>query len=171
MEHAGIERAKGLIATLDNEVDNIVTVLTARDLNKEIYIIANAITKSGSEKLLKVGANKTLSATEISGKRMASLMIKPNIISFLDVFTRVGDVELDLEEVVVMNGSYLENKNLIEAQIPKKTGLIVLAIKKIEDGKFLFNPPVNYTFKIGDVLIVLGKEEQVDKLRNLGDEQ
>ena len=88
-------------------MDNIVTVLTARDMNKEIYIIANAITKSGSEKLLKVGANKTLSATEISGKRMASLLIKPNIISFLDVFTRVGEVELDLEEVVVMKDSYL----------------------------------------------------------------
>lgn len=170
LEHAGIERAKGLVATLDNEVDNIVTVLTARDLNKEIYIIANAITKSGSEKLLKVGANKTLSATEISGKRMASLMIKPNIISFLDVVTRIGDVELDLEEVVVMTGSYLENKNLIESQIPKKTGLIVLAIKKNEDGKMLFNPPGDYTFKVGDVIIVLGREDQVDKLRHLGDE-
>lgn len=59
---------------------------------------------------------------------------------------------------------------MIEAQIPKKTGLIVLAIKKFEDSRMLFNPPVNYTFKIGDVLIVLGREDQVDKLRNLGDE-
>ena len=171
LERAGIEKAKGLVTTLDLEVDNIVTVLTARNLNKDVYIIANSITKSGREKLLKVGANKTLSVNEISGKRMASLMIKPNIISFLDVVTRVGDIELDLEEVIVKKGSYLEDKNLLEAQIPNKTGLVVLAIKKIEDGKFLFNPPVSYTFKIGDVLIVLGKEEQVDKLRNLGDEQ
>lgn len=170
LEHAGIERAKGLVSTLDSEVDNIVTVLTARNLNKNIYIIANAITKSGSEKLMKVGANKTLSAVEISGKRMASLMTKPNIISFLDVVTRIGDVELDLEEVVVKSGSYLENKNLIEAQIPNKTGLIVLAIKTIEDNKTIFNPPVNYTFRIGDVLIVLGREDQVDKLKHLGDE-
>ena len=101
---------------------------------------------------------------------MAYLMIKPNIISFLDVATKIGDVELDLEEVVVKKDSYLENKNLIQAQIPKKTGLIVLAIKKIEDGKMIFNPPVDYQFKIGDILIVLGKEEQVDKLRHLGDE-
>lgn len=170
LEHAGIERAKGLVSTLDSEVDTIVTVLTARNLNKNIYIIANAITKSGSEKLMKVGANKTLSAVEISGKRMASLMTKPNIISFLDVVTRIGDVELDLEEVVVKSGSYLENKNLIEAQIPNKTGLIVLAIKTIEDNKMIFNPPVNYTFRIGDVLIVLGREDQVDKLKHLGDE-
>ena len=170
LEHAGIERAKGLVSTLDSEVDNIVTVLTARNLNKNIYIIANAITKSGSEKLMKVGANKTLSAVGISGKRMASLMTKPNIISFLDVVTRIGDVELDLEEVVVKSGSYLENKNLIEAQIPNKTGLIVLAIKTIEDNKMIFNPPVNYTFRIGDVLIVLGREDQVDKLGHLGDE-
>ena len=170
LEHAGIERAKGLIATLDSEVDNIVTVLTARNLNKNIYIISNALTKSGSEKLLKVGADKTLSAVEISGKRMASLMIKPNIISFLDVVTKIGDLELDLEEVLVKRGSYLENKSLIEAQIPKKTGLIVLAIKKIEDGKMIFNPPIDYTFKIGDVLIVLGRDDQVDSLKNLGDE-
>lgn len=168
--HAGVERAKGLVATLDTEVDNIVTVLTARDLNKNMYIIANAISKSGSDKLLKVGANKTLSATEISGKRMASLIIKPNIISFLDVVTKIGDVELDLEEVTVKTGSYLENKNLVEAQIPNKTGLIVLAIKKIEDNKMLFNPPIDYTFKIGDILIVLGREDQVEKLRHLGNE-
>ena len=170
LHHAGIEKAKGLVATMETEVDNIVTVLTARNLNNKIYIISNAITKSGNEKLLKVGANKTLSAIEISGNRMASLMIKPNIISFLDVVTRVGDVELDLEEVIVKKGSYLENKTLIEAEIPRKTGLTVLAIKKIEDKKMLFNPPIDYTFKIGDVLIILGREEQVDKLRNLGDE-
>lgn len=170
LERAGIDRAKGLVSTLETEVDNIVTVLTARNLNKDIYIIANSTSKSGNEKLLKVGANKTLSAVEISGKRMASLMIKPNIISFLDVVTRIGDVELDLEEVIVKKGSYLEDKNLIQSQIPQKTGLIVLAIKKIEDEKMLFNPPVDYTFKIGDVLIVLGREDQVDKLRHLGDE-
>ncbi len=170
LERAGIATAKGLVTTMDSEVDNIVTVLTARNLNDKIYIIANSTSKSGSEKLLKVGANKTLSATEISGKRMAALLVKPNIISFLDVFARVGDIELDLEEVTVFKDSYLENKNLIEAEIPKQTGLIVLAIKKYEDQKLLFNPPVNYTFQIGDVLIVLGREDQIDKLRHLGDE-
>ena len=169
LEHAGIDKAKGLIATLDDEVDNIVTVLTARNLNSEIYIIANALSKSGSKKLMKVGANKTLSAIEISGNRMASLMIKPNIISFLDVVTRIGDVELDLEEVIIKSGSYLENTSLLDAQIPNKTGLIVLAIKKHEDKQMIFNPPIDYTFKTGDVLIVLGKENQVKKLRDLGD--
>lgn len=170
LEKAGISRAKGLIAALPSEVDNIVTVLTARNLNKDIYIIANSTSKSGSQKLMKVGANKTMSAIEISGKRIASLMIKPNIISFLDVVTKVGDVEMDLEEVIVNKGSYLEKKDLIAAQIPNKTGLIVLAIKRNKDKKMLFNPPGNYTFEIGDVLIVLGREEQVEKLRHLGNE-
>ena len=170
LEKAGITKAKGLIAALPSEVDNIVTVLTARNLNKDIYIIANSTSKSGSQKLMKVGANKTMSAIEISGKRIASLMIKPNIISFLDVVTKVGDVEMDLEEVIVKKGSYLENKDLIAAQIPNKTGLIVLAIKRNIDKKMLFNPPGNYIFETNDVLIVLGREEQVEKLRNLGDE-
>ena len=169
LEHAGIDKAKGLIATLDAEVDNIVTVLTARNLNSEIYIIANALSKSGSNKLMKVGANKTLSAIEISGNRMASLMIKPNIISFLDVVTRIGDVELDLEEVVVKKGSYLESISLVEAQIPSKTGLIVLAIQENTNGQMIFNPPVDYIFEIGDILIVLGKEEQIEKLKYLSE--
>ena len=86
---AGITKASGLISCLEEEVDSIVTVLTARNLNPAIYIIANSTTPSGSRKLKKVGANKTLSSTEISGKRMTALMIKPNIISFLDVFSRV----------------------------------------------------------------------------------
>ena len=170
LDQAGIQRAKGLICVLDSEVDNIVTVLTARNLNKELYIIANSLTPSGSDKLLKVGANKTLSANEISGKRMAAMMIKPNVISFLDVFTRAGDIELGLEEVTVMKDSYLENKALKEAAIPKMTGLIVIAIRQIKNGRFLFNPPVDYVFTLGDVLLVLGREDQVDKLRHLGDE-
>lgn len=170
LDQAGIQRAKGLICVLDSEVDNIVTVLTARNLNKELYIIANSLTPSGSDKLLKVGANKTLSANEISGKRMAAMMIKPNVISFLDVFTRAGDIELGLEEVTVMKDSYLENKPLKEAAIPKMTGLIVIAIRQIENGRLLFNPPVDYVFTLGDVLLVLGREDQVDKLRHLGDE-
>lgn len=169
LEKAQITKAKGLISTLDAEVDNIVTVLTARNLNDKIYIIANSITTSGSEKLMKVGADKTLSAVEISGKRMAALMIKPNIMTFLDVFTKVGSVELDLEEVTVMERSYLENKTILEAQIPKKTGLMILAIKSIESDELIFNPPIEYRFNVGDVLIVLGREEQVDKLRHLGD--
>lgn len=170
LEKAGISRARGLIAALPSEVDNIVTVLTARHLNKDIYIIANSTSKSGSQKLMKVGANKTMSAIEISGNRIASLMIKPNIISFLDVVTKVGDVEMDLEEVIVNKGSYLEKKDLIAAQIPNKTGLIVLAINRNKDKKMLFNPPGNYIFETNDVLIVLGREDQVEKLRHLGDE-
>lgn len=167
LEKAGVDKAKGLICTMDSEVDNIVTVLTARNLNDKIYIISNSISKSGAEKLMKVGASKTLSSVEISGKRMAALMIKPNIISFLDVFTRVGDIELDLEEVTVMKGSYLEGKTLAEAEIQDKTGLLVLAIKKVHDDHPIFNPPMDYSFEINDVLIVLGREDQVEKLRHL----
>lgn len=77
---------------------------------------------------------------------------------------------LDLEEVTVFEDSYLENKTLLEAEIPKKTGLMVLAIKKVENDELLFNPNIHYTFQKGVILIVLGREEQVDKLRNLGDE-
>lgn len=167
MEKAGVSRAKGLISVLSTDVENIVTVLTARTMNPDLYIISRAIHKTCPEKLKKVGADKTLSAVEIGGRRMAALMTKPNIISFLDVITRVGDLELDLEEVTIEAGSSLDKIMIKDAQIPKKTGLIVLAIKEVNNKDLIFNPTPEHIFEEGDVLLVLGSEDKVKKLRSL----
>lgn len=93
--------------------------------------MSRAIDKGSPEKLKKAGANNTISPNEIGGSRMASLMLRPTVISFLDIITHAGEVVLDLEEVVIYKGSSLTNKTLREAKIPEKTGLIVLAIKNI----------------------------------------
>lgn len=167
LEKAGVSRAKGLISVLSTDVENIVTVLTARTMNPDLYIISRAIHKTCPEKLKKVGADKTLSAVEIGGRRMAALMTKPNIISFLDVITRVGDLELDLEEVTIEAGSSLDKIMIKDAQIPKKTGLIVLAIKEVNNKDLIFNPTPEHIFEEGDVLLVLGSEDKVKKLRSL----
>lgn len=167
LEKAGVSRAKGLISVLSTDVENIVTVLTARTMNPDLYIISRAIHKTCPEKLKKVGADKTLSAVEIGGRRMAALMTKPNIISFLDVITRVGDLELDLEEVKIEAGSSLDKIMIKDAQIPKKTGLIVLAIKEVNNKDLIFNPTPEHIFEEGDVLLVLGSEDKVKKLRSL----
>lgn len=164
---ANIQHANGLVTTLGDDSDNIVIVLSARNLNPNLHIISSAIDKRSSSKLMMVGANKTLSVNEISGRRMAALLTKPNVISFLDVITHVGNIELDLEEVKIFASSDLENRTLMEAQIPKKTGLIVLAIKKLNSNNITFNPTPDTTFLAGDVLLVLGAEEKVEKLRLL----
>lgn len=167
---AGIEFAKGLISSLSNDADNVYTVLTARQMNKDLYIVSRAIDKGAAGKLVKAGANNTISPNEIGGTRMASLMLRPNVISFLDVITRAGDVILDLEEVVIFPNSSLIDKSLKEAKIPQQTGLIVLAIKESDTILLSLNPSSDEVLKVGDSMIVLGREEQVTLLKEIAND-
>ncbi|TCT14043.1 voltage-gated potassium channel [Natranaerovirga pectinivora] len=167
LSQARIENAKGLITSLSNDADNVFTVLTAREMNKDIYIVSRAIEKSAGIKLKKAGANNSISPNEIGGRRMAAIVLRPSIVSFLDVITKAGDIELDLEDVVVGKGSILAGKTLREAKVPERTGLMIIAIRRKDERKFLFNPSSEKTLDLGDVMMVLGREEQVDKLKKL----
>ncbi len=167
LEKAGIKRAKGLICSMNSDADNVYAVLTARQMNQDLYIISRAVDRNSPEKLLKAGANNTISPYEIEGKRMASIVLRPSIISFLDVITQAGEVVLDLEDVVICDKSQMINKPLKELRIPEKTGLVVLAIKKADSDKMSFNPSSNEIVELNDTFIVLGREEQIDKLREL----
>ena len=167
LDKARIKNAKGLITSLSTDAENVYTVLTARQMNKDLYIVSRAIDKGAAGKLKKAGANNTISPNEIGGTRMASLMLRPNVISFLDIITRAGDVILDLEEVVIFQNSSLINKQLKEAKIPQQTGLIVLAIKKEAEEKLFLNPSSSEILEQGDTMIVLGREEQVNQLKEI----
>ncbi|NLB23584.1 MAG: TrkA family potassium uptake protein [Clostridium sp.] len=171
LESAGITYAKGLISTLPNDADNVYTVLTARSKNSDLYIVSRAIEEHADKKLMRAGANNTISPNEIGGNRMAALILRPAVISFLDVMTHAGDVVLDLESVTVEKKSFIKDKSLREAQIPQKTGLIVLAIRtKVEDN-WIFNPKSDMLLQEGDIMVVLGTQEQVDKLKKLSIEK
>lgn len=128
---ARIQYAKGIVCSLSNDADNVFTVLTARQLNENIYIIAKAIEKNAHSKLKKAGANNTISPNEIGGRRIAAMIIRPSVISFLDIITQADNVVLDLEEVMICSESDIVGKSLREARIPEKTGLIVIAIKAL----------------------------------------
>lgn len=99
LEKAKINLAKGLISSLGTDADNLFTVLTARQMNEDLYIVSRAIEGKSNQKLKKAGANNTVSPNEIGGNRMAALVTKPSVISFLDMMTRAGEVVLDLESV------------------------------------------------------------------------
>lgn len=167
---AGIERASGFISTLHTDADNIVAVLTARYMNKNLYIVSRSIENNAREKLLKAGADNTVSSNEIGGNRMAAMVLRPTIISFLDTITRAGDVELDLEDVIIGTSSSICNQSLKQMKIPQKIGLTVLAIQKQGSGNIQFNPDPNEMLRRGDSLIVLGTSEQVSQLRRLADD-
>ena len=167
---AGIERAKGLITTLPSDKDNLFVILTARDLNPKLKVISRAIEEESVHKLAKVGADVVISPNAIGGLRMASEMIRPTVVSFLDIMMRDPQHTMRMEEVSVPPNSRLIGQSIKQGAIQEKTGLLVIALKKA-DGSYLFNPPSSTQISEQDVLIVCGKKEQVEKIREVAGEK
>lgn len=167
LEKARIDKAKGLVSSLPKDAANVFAVLTARQMNPNLYIVSRSVESTSREKLKRAGANNTISPNVIGGMRMASFVIRPSIISFLDIITHAGDVVLDLEDVVICDHSSLKGQTLKEAKIPERTGLIVLAIRKYGEEQPRLNPSSDEILEIKDAMIVLGKEEQVNELREI----
>ena len=167
LKKAGIHKAKGLVSSLNKDASNVFAVLTARQMNPDLYIVSRSVESNSREKLKRAGANNTISPNEIGGMRMASFVLRPSIISFLDIITHAGDVVLDLEDVVICRHSKLKGKSLKEAKIPERTGLVVLAIRKQGENLPRLNPSSEEMLEIGDSMIVLGKGGQVNELREI----
>jgi voltage-gated potassium channel len=171
LEDAGILEARGLIASLSADTDNLFVCLTARDLRPDLEIVARAYEEETVPKLYRAGANHVVSPNASGAIRMASYMLRPVVVSFLDVATRSPDLTLRMEQETVSGESHLVGKTLMDAQIPKKTGLIVIGLRKKnpedadEDYTYVFNPQATTRLGAGDVMIVLGKPEQIDELR------
>ncbi|MBN1836939.1 MAG: potassium channel protein [Spirochaetales bacterium] len=165
---ANIERAKGLIAALPDDEANVFVVLTARQLNPKLMIVSQASERPTFRKLLKAGANRVISPKEIAGQRMASFILRPSLVNFLDVMVGGEELGMRIEEVPVKGGSPLIDKNLREAGIGQHTGAIVVGING-PDGRTRVNPNStstlsSVTLKEGDVLIALGTEDQLGRL-------
>lgn len=167
LERANIKAAAGLISALPSDVDNVFVVLTARTINKDIYIIARASDKHAPDKLKKAGANKTISATQIGGRRMAAQMLRPSVVSFLEVVTSIDDVQLDLQDVVINQGSEMIGKTLRDLKIPDRFGLVVIAAKKLGASRMSLNPKSDLSLNVGDLILVLGNDAQVKDLKQL----
>lgn len=163
---AGIERARGLVAALGDDRDNVFIVLSARSLNPHLRIIARANEETSIEKLRKAGANEIISPNAIGGLRMASVMIRPSVVAFLDEMMRLTDQTLRFEEVLVEEGHSLANKTLEQAHIGRRTGLLAVAIRRA-NGHLQFNPGGKTKLCHGDVLIILGTREQIQQLYTL----
>jgi voltage-gated potassium channel len=165
---AKIGTAAGLVTCLSADTDNLFVCLSARDLQPGLTIVARAYNEQTLQKLYVAGADHVVSPNLSGGIRMAAMLLQPQVVSFLDVATRSEELDLRLEEVHVPAGSPFEDQTLAEAKIPNKTGLIVIAARHAEapgrDGPWVYNPGPDHRILVGDVLIVMGKEEQIDLL-------
>ena len=167
---AGIKRAKSLIAVLATDIDNVFLVLTARQLNPDIYIIARASHEEAKSKLQAAGANKVESPYDIGAVSMAQRILRPTVTDFLDHAFDYKRKDIHMEELFVSASSNLVNVMLKDSGIRQNYNLIIIAIKK-SDGSMLFNPSFESVIKAGDTLIAVGETANLQKLAQILDPQ
>jgi len=141
-------------------------VLSARGMNKDLRIVTRADEETSRDKLLRAGADSVVLPHSIGGLRMASEMIRPSVVSFLDIMLRDKDTTLRVEEALVASGSHLDGRRLEEGEIARRTGALLVALRK-PDGSFEFNPPSGRHFEAGEVLVAIGDPQQISALRKL----
>jgi len=162
---AGVERAKGLVTCLPDDKSNLFVVLTARGLNKQMRIVSRAIEEGTPAKLLKVGADSVISPNNIGGLRMASDMLRPNVVTFLDLMMRDPRNTLRFEEATIQEESDFAGKTIAEADVGRKTGAIIVAVRDTESGRYDFNPSGDRPLRANDVLVLIGDLPQIRKFR------
>ena len=170
---AGIHNAKGLIAVLREDALNVFVVLSARQANPDLTIVARAAEERTIGKLMTAGADRVMSPYQLAGRRIASVLLRPSIVDFLDVVVGEGEAAMRLEQFHVGEGSPLAGKQLKETDIGQRTGAIVVGIQGHE-GKPRNHPAASaglsgVTIHRGDVLIVLGTDGQLNRLKAMAD--
>ena len=164
---ARVESARGLAACLADDADNLLVCLTARHLNPKLNTVARAYNEESLEKLRRAGAEHVVSPNVTGGIRMAYSLLRPHVVSFLDCVISDAGIELRLEQAAIKPGSPLVGQTLAEARIPQRTGLIVLGLRRAgQAGPPVYNPGPEMRLEAGDVMIVLGRSEQVEALRS-----
>jgi voltage-gated potassium channel len=166
LREAGIERAKGLISVLPNDALNLYVVLSARELNPDLHIVARAGEEGSENKLLRAGADKVVSPYHIGGLRIAHTILRPAVVDFIEFATKTGNIELQMEEVTIPEGSSMADKSLDQCGIGRELGIIIVGIKR-HTGEMRFNPTSRSTIKAGDTLIALGEISKLKVLENM----
>jgi len=159
---AGVKRAKGLASCLADDAANVYVVLTARGLNEKMHIVARAVEEQAEPKLIRAGANRVVAPTIIGSQSMARALLKPAIADFMDSIV-AETLDLVFEEVAVDSHSHYANKKLRETNLMKELSIIVIAIRR-RDGELYFHPTGESKINEGDMLIVVGKADSVQKL-------
>ena len=169
LEQAGIERAAGLCSCLPNDATNVFVVLSARKINAALLILSRCNQPENQDKLRIAGADKVINPYVTTGRQMATQLLYPSVMEFLDVVIRRGDLELRLQEIVVGPASLLAGRSLADANVRTETGVNVLAVRR--DKRTLdTNPGGEFIIRHADELVCLGTPEQLSRMATLADD-
>jgi len=164
---AGIERAQYLISALPNDAANLMVVLSARQLNKNLFIISRASLLTSQKKLALAGANKVIMPDKIGGDHMASLVVIPDLITFMDKLSTEGEHTTNLEEVAIENfADKMDYNSLRDLDLRRKTGCTIIGYIE-PNGNYIINPEADLPLQPKSKVIVLGRPEQIRKLNEM----
>jgi voltage-gated potassium channel len=163
---AGIKKAKGLVAALATDLDNVFLVLTARQLSPQLEIFARASIEESKSKLMAAGANSVDSPYEVGARNMAQQILRPTVKNFLDIAFTHNRKDIQMEEIPVNAASKLSGVMLKDSGIRQRFNLIIIAIKKT-DGSMLFNPSFESVITSGDTVIAVGEDDNLQKLEEI----
>ncbi len=163
---SGIERAKGIVTAVQSDADNVFITLSARGIRHDIFILARASDEKSEEKLKRAGATKVITPYLIGGRRMAEMLIRPTVVDFVDIALMDKHLGLVMEEAHIRENSTLVGKTLVESNLRRDFGIIIVAIRK-KTGVMIFNPTSGEQLNNGDIIVVLGKKEDVLRMNSI----
>lgn len=167
LQQAGIERAQYLIAALPDDADNLFVVLSAKQLNADLFIISRASQVSSQKKLRLAGANKVIMPDKVGGDHMAALVVTPDLIDFMDRISNVADGTPNLEEVSIEEfRNQMDCKSIRDLDLRKHTGCTIIGYVS-PNGDYLINPEADLELEPKSKVIVLGRPEQIEKLNEM----
>ena len=165
LHEARLDHARAILCSLSGDHANLVVALTARSINPKVLIIARGSDEDYEKLLVRAGADRVVLPYHIGGKRMASMVVRPEVVDFLDVAFHDEELNLRLEEFEIAGGCPWDGKTLLESRIRQETkGAWVMAIKK-PGKKMIINPPTNTVLEKGARLVVLGNQDQLARMR------
>jgi voltage-gated potassium channel len=158
-----IDRARGLVAAVSTDAENVYAVLSARLLKPDLFIVGRAESEDARTKLKRAGADRVISPYHLGGLQLAQTALRPAVVDFVQLATSSENMDLNLEQVHITAGSPLAGRNLIEAGLRQRFGVVVVGIRRV-DGKMDFNPEPETTIRAGDDLVVLGRAGSLKEL-------
>jgi voltage-gated potassium channel len=163
----GVKNAKGLVAVLSSDAENVFATLSAKTLNPQIFVVARAIDEHTEPKLMKAGANRVVKPYVLGGVRMAEILLRPGVMDFIDVVAGNNKIDLQIEEITVNKGSSMDKKTLAQLPIRSDLNVIIVSIQNEDKGLFIYNPKGNTIVDEGNKLIAIGERANLEKLKKL----
>jgi voltage-gated potassium channel len=163
LKRVGIDRARGLVAVVGTDAENVYTVLSARVMRPNLFIISRAETDDATQKLKRAGADRVISPYQIGGMQIAQTALRPAVVDFVELATSADNIELAMEEITIAPNSSFSNLSIVDANLRQRYGVIVIAIQR-HDRRMQFNPEPDTRIEAGDKLVVLGRPDSLKRL-------